>query len=274
MLKDFWAELYQFTLRNALSCIFPVFVFGMLAVSKLLPSYIMPRYDFLLLACIAMQVWMYRNKLETKDEVLVICLFHYLGLMMEIYKVRMGSWSYPEFGYSKVLGVPLYSGFMYASVASFMCQAWRRFNLEITGWPNRTIAMLIGIAIYFNFFTHHYLYDMRYILSVLVVALFYKARVWFSTGEKRRWMPVSLSFILIGLFIWMGENIATFFGAWKYAHQHDGWQVVKLQKLGSWTLMCIVSYIIVAELKFLKSSSRLSVDSSQKNRKEAINNNI
>jgi uncharacterized membrane protein YoaT (DUF817 family) len=52
----------------------------------------------------------------------------------------------------------------------------------------------------------------------------------------------------------MGENIATFFGAWKYAHQHDGWQVVKLQKLGSWTLMCIVSYIIVAELKFLKSS--------------------
>jgi uncharacterized membrane protein YoaT (DUF817 family) len=254
MLKGFWAELYQFTLRNALSCIFPVFVFGMLAVSKLLPSYVMPRYDFLLLACLAMQVWMYLNKLETKDEVLVICLFHYLGLMMEIYKVRMGSWSYPEFGYSKVLGVPLYSGFMYASVASFMCQAWRRFNLEITGWPNRTLAMLIGIAIYFNFFTHHYLYDLRYVLSVLVVALFYKARVWFSTGEKIRWMPVSLSFILIGLFIWMGEKIATFFGAWKYAHQHDGWQVVKLQKLGSWTLMCIVSYIIVAELKFLKSS--------------------
>lgn len=253
MLKSYIVELYHFTLKNALSCIFPVFVFSMLAVSKLIPVYIIPRYDFLLLACLAMQVWMYRNKLETMDEILVICLFHYLGLMMEIYKVRMGSWSYPEFAYSKVLGVPLYSGFMYASVASFMCQAWRRFNLEITGWGNRTRAMLLGMAIYFNFFTHHYLYDFRYILFALVLINFYKAKVWYTTNGKRRWMPVSLSFALIGFFIWLAENVATFFGAWKYTYQHVGWQVVSLQKIGSWTLMCMVSYIIIAELKFYKT---------------------
>ncbi len=199
-----------------------------------------------------MQVWMYRQKWETIDEVLVICLFHYLGLMMEIYKVRMGSWSYPEFGYTKVLGVPLYSGFMYASVASFMCQAWRRFDLEITGWGSRTRAMLLGMAIYFNFFTHHYLYDVRYILFAFVLINFYKAKVGFTTNGKRRWMPVPLSFVLIGFFIWLAENIATFFGAWKYTYQHTGWQVVSLQKIGSWTLMCIVSYIIIAELKFYK----------------------
>ncbi|UPT69232.1 MAG: DUF817 domain-containing protein [Sphingobacteriales bacterium JAD_PAG50586_3] len=123
--------------------------------------------------------------------------------------------------------------------------------------------MLLGMAIYFNFFTHHYLYDFRYLLTGLVLICFNNARVWYSTGETtRRWMPVSLSFILIGLFIWLGENIATFFGAWKYAHQHSGWQAVKMQKLGSWTLMCIVSYIIVAELKFFKVSSRLPVASS------------
>lgn len=253
-MRNFITELYHFTLKNTLSCMFPVFVFGMLALSRLVPVYIVPRYDFLLLACIAMQVWMYRKKLETIDEILVICLFHYLGLMMEIYKVRMGSWSYPEFAYTKVFGVPLYSGFMYASVASFMCQAWRRFNLEITGWGNRTRAMLLGMAIYFNFFTHHYLFDFRYILFALVLINFYKAKVWYTTSDKRRWMPVSLSFVLIGFFIWMAENIATFLGAWKYAHQHVGWQMVSLHKIGAWTLMCIVSYIIIAELKFYKHS--------------------
>lgn len=249
-------EWVWFTKQQALSCIFPVFVFSMLALSNLIPSYVIPRYDFLFIACVAMQLWMVRNKWETIDELFVICLFHYLGLMMEIYKVRMGSWAYPEFGYTKVLGVPLYSGFMYAAVASYMCQAWRRFNLQITGWGNRSVALVLAIAIYFNFFTHHYLYDFRYILAALVLLNFYKAKVWFDTGQGRRYMPVWLSFILIGFFIWLGENVATFFGAWKYAHQHTGWQAVKLQKLGSWPLMCIVSYIIVAELKFYKEDRK------------------
>jgi uncharacterized membrane protein YoaT (DUF817 family) len=57
-------------------------------------------------------------KLETIDELKVICLFHIIGLILELYKVHMGSWSYPEEGWSKIQGVPLYSGFMYASVAS------------------------------------------------------------------------------------------------------------------------------------------------------------
>lgn len=44
-------------------------------------------------------------------------MFHLIGLALEIFKVHMGSWSYPEEGYVKIFGVPLYSGFMYASVA-------------------------------------------------------------------------------------------------------------------------------------------------------------
>ena len=50
---------------------------------------------------------------------------------MELFKVHKGSWSYPEEAYTKFFGVPLYSGFMYASVASYMCQAWHWFNLKI-----------------------------------------------------------------------------------------------------------------------------------------------
>ncbi len=41
---------------------------------------------------------MYRSGLETRDEIKVICVFHFIGLLLELYKVRMGSWSYPEPG--------------------------------------------------------------------------------------------------------------------------------------------------------------------------------
>lgn len=61
---------------------------------------------------------MYALEIETRDEVLVIGVFHLLGLVMELFKIHIGSWSYPEFANSKLLGAPRYSGFMYASVAS------------------------------------------------------------------------------------------------------------------------------------------------------------
>ncbi len=62
-------------------------------------------------------------------------------------------------------------------------------------------------------------------------------------------MPVVLSMTLIGVFIWFAENIATYFGAWKYTYQHHNWVMVDAGKLSSWILMSIVSYIIVIELK-------------------------
>jgi uncharacterized membrane protein YoaT (DUF817 family) len=65
-------------------------------------------------------------------------------------------------------------------------------------------------------------------------------------------MPVIVSFLLIGFFIWLAENMATFLGAWKYAYQHKGWAMVNYQKISSWAFLVIVSYIIVAELKMVK----------------------
>jgi uncharacterized membrane protein YoaT (DUF817 family) len=70
-------------------------------------------------------------------------------------------------------------------------------------------------------------------------------------------IPMLLAFVLIGFFIWLAENIATFLGAWKYAYQHENWQAVSTQKLGSWILMVIVSFIIVAELKHFKAKKRM-----------------
>lgn len=102
-----------FGIQQALSCIFPVMVFALLALSHRFAPLI-PRYDFMLISCVLIQLVMYFIRIETKDELLVICIFHLLGLMMELFKVHIGSWSYPEYAYFKFWGVPLYSGFMYA----------------------------------------------------------------------------------------------------------------------------------------------------------------
>jgi len=71
-------------------------------------------------------------------------------------------------------------------------------------------------------------------------------------------MPVVASMFLIGFFIWIAENIATFFGAWKYSYQHQNWAMVDSGKVGSWILMAIVSYIIVFELKRIQSKLDLN----------------
>lgn len=126
---SFVKQFVLFGYLQAVSCIFPVLIFISLALSSALHAGI-PRYDLLLIVCITAQVIMYKTGLETRDEVLVITLFHLLGLMMELHKVHRGSWSYPEDAYTKIMGVPLYAGFMYASVGSYICQAWRNLKLD------------------------------------------------------------------------------------------------------------------------------------------------
>lgn len=253
-LKRFMTQLIVFGREQALSCLFPVVIFGSLALTQVLPLPWLPRYDWLLLVFLFMQWWMVRSGLETKDELKVITLFHLIGLALEIFKVNMGSWSYPEEGYMKILGVPLYSGFMYASVASYLCQAWRRLDVRLVKWPPFAVVVTLTAAIYLNFFIHHFWIDIRWWLSGLVVVVFWRSWVTYEVNGSRYRMPIALSFILIGFFIWVAENIATFFGAWQYPNQTDTWSLVHLGKVSSWLLLVIVSFLIVATLKQVKSS--------------------
>ncbi|WP_284646690.1 DUF817 domain-containing protein [Paenibacillus silviterrae] len=248
-------QLLHFGYHQAMSCIFPVSIFATLALSSVIKVPLIHRYDAILLILLVVQYLMYRSGLETRDEIKVICLFHLIGLALELYKVKMGSWSYPELGYTKWLGVPLYSGFMYASVASFMCQVWRRLRMDMTGWPGLTPAALLGGAIYFNFFTHHFIPDFRWWLTVLVFIVFWKTWIIYRVRMTTYRMPLTLAFIIVGFFIWLAENIATFFGAWKYPDQHQTWQLVSFSKISSWFLLVIISVIIVAQLKYVKSRS-------------------
>jgi len=250
--EKFLKEFFAFGFKQILSCLFPAFIFCMLIFSKLVDIPFIPRYDFLLITCVLMQAFMYFAKLESGMELIVITMFHLLGITMEIFKVKMGSWSYPEFAYTKILGVPLYSGFMYASVGSYVCQAWRWFDLKIENWPGSLAAATISGVIYLNFFSHHFIFDLRWIITILLVVVFWKTKVFFNTNIVIRKMPMVLSFLLIGFFIWVGENIATFFGAWKYASQHEDWEMVSVGKISSWFLLVVLSIVIVTQLKIIR----------------------
>ncbi|MFS0673018.1 DUF817 domain-containing protein [Ornithinibacillus sp. 179-J 7C1 HS] len=245
-------QLVGFGWQQALSCIFPVVIFVSLAITQIISLPFLPRYDWLFIICLLMQWFMVRSGLETRDELKVITLFHIIGLALELFKVHMGSWSYPEEGIFKLFGVPLYSGFMYASVASYLCQAWRRLKVDLVNWPPFLLVVALATSIYLNFFTHHYWIDIRWYLSVLVIIVFWKSWVTYKINGTQYRMPLALSFILIGFFIWIAENIATYFGAWEYPNQRDTWSLVHLGKVSSWLLLVIVSFLIVATLKLVK----------------------
>ncbi|MFP3723238.1 DUF817 domain-containing protein [Niallia circulans] len=254
-------QLICFGWQQALACVFPVAIFVSLAMTKMIELPLLPRYDWLLLICLFMQWVMVRTGLETSDELKVITVFHLIGLALELFKVQMGSWSYPEAGFTKIFGVPLYSGFMYASVASFLCQAWRRLKVELVNWPSFAVVVPLAAAIYLNFFTHHFWIDIRWYLSGLVLIVFWKSWVLYKVNGIRYRMPLALSFVLIGFFIWIAENIATYFSAWEYPNQKDTWSLVHVGKVSSWLLLVIVSFLIVATLKLVKG------------KKNSLNNN-
>ncbi|RSL34983.1 DUF817 domain-containing protein [Salibacterium salarium] len=235
-----------------MSCIFPVAIFATLAVSNVIDIPFLYRYDFILLICLIVQLLMFRTGMETVDELKVIGVFHIIGLTLELYKVHMGSWAYPEEAWTKVFGVPLYSGFMYASVASYMCQAWRRLHLNLREWPVFLITVPLGAMIYLNFFTHHFIFDIRWILMIILVVVFIRTYVEFQVDDLKLKMPLVLSFFLIGFFVWIAENISTLFGAWQYPNQGEAWEIVHIGKISSWFLLVIVSFIIVAQLKHIK----------------------
>jgi uncharacterized membrane protein YoaT (DUF817 family) len=250
----FLKEFLIFGLKQARAAIFAGSFFVLLFLSNHLPLFGLARYDFLFLTAVGLQFILYYTGLETKDEVKVIFLFHIIGLLLELYKTSpgVGSWSYPEPAFFKIATAPLYSGFMYAAIGSYISQSWKIMKLELTNYHRYWLSVVLCAFIYINFFTNHFWPDIRFILIPAVFIFYWKTRVYFSVTTKRYWMPVSVSFILIAFFIWIAENISTYLGAWQYPDQVHTWHVVSTQKVTSWFLMVIISFILVAYLKHFK----------------------
>jgi len=249
------AEFLAFGIKEARACLFAGLFFAAVALVPRAGLLGLPRYDVLLVAALAIQAWMLRSGLETRDELKAVCLFHAVGFALEAFKTSgsVQSWSYPDFAYTKVLGVPLFSGFMYAAVGSYIIQAWRLLDLRIRHHPPHWMAALVALAIYANFFTHHAIGDYRWYLAAGALGLYARTTVVFRPLDRERRMPLVLGFVLTGFFIWLAENLSTFWGLWRYPNQLGAWSAVHVSKWSSWSLLVIMTFTIVANLKHIKA---------------------
>ncbi|WFU03221.1 DUF817 domain-containing protein [Rhizobium sp. CB3171] len=253
-LHRFAIEFLFFGLKEARACLFAgLFFLAVFTVPRAGLLHI-PRYDVLLIIALAIQIWMVWAKLESFDELKAVCLFHVVGFALEVFKTsgNIQSWAYPDHAYTKLLGVPLFSGFMYAAVGSYIIQAWRLFDLRIKHHPPYWMAGASALVIYANFFTHHYIGDYRWYIAACLMGLYARSTVIFRPYDRDRRMPLLLSFVLIGFFIWLAENISTFLGIWKYPNQLGAWSMVHIGKWSSWCLLVIMTFTIVANLKHIK----------------------
>ncbi|MCR8548002.1 DUF817 domain-containing protein [Salipiger sp. P9] len=242
-----WAqEAVMFVLKQGWACLFGALMLAGLLVSKAIwqDGWAVARYDALLVYAVALQAGFLLFRLETLAEAKVILLFHLTGTAMEFFKVGAGSWAYPEPAVLKLWGVPLFSGFMYASVGSYMARVIRIFDMRFAPYPPFWTTLLLAIGIYVNFFAHHYLPDARYLLMAATLLLYARTRVWFSTGHGTRWMPLPLAAGLTSVFLWIAENVGTNTGTWVYAGQAD-FEMVSFAKMGSWYLLLYVSFVTV-----------------------------
>jgi uncharacterized membrane protein YoaT (DUF817 family) len=134
---------------------------------------------------------------------------------------------------------------MYAAVGSYMVRVYRLFDLRFTRYPRLELSALVAAACYLNFFTHHYIADLRWLLIGAVLVVFGRSVMYFRVFGRRLRMPLVLAFGLVAMFIWFAENIATWAGAWFYPDQLGGWEPVGPTKLAAWFLLMIISVVLV-----------------------------
>ncbi len=240
-------EAAVFFLKQAWACIFGALMLVVIVAARLwYPDDAgLARNDAMTVAAVAIQIGMLVFRLESGRELWVIVLFHITGTVMELFKTDVGSWAYAADGVLRIGAVPLFSGFMYAAVGSYMVRVYRLHDLRFTRYPPIWATTVVAVAIYANFFTHHYIFDARWILLASVVLLWAPTVMHFRIWRATLKVPLLLIFVGVALFIWIAENIATLSGAWLYPSQTDGWELVSGQKIVSWFLLMIISVVMV-----------------------------
>jgi uncharacterized membrane protein YoaT (DUF817 family) len=246
-LSGAFVEFVVFGLKQAWACLFGGALLALIVVTRWLwpQEAALARYDFLFLAALALQLAMLAARLEKPAEALVILIFHVVGTAIEVFKTDAGSWIYPEDSIFRIGGVPLFSGFMYAAVGSYIARITRIFDMRYSHYPSIWATVALAAAIYVNFFAHHFILDFRYALFAAAGLLYWRTWVHFRVFRFTHRMPLLLGFLLVALFIWFAENIGTWSRAWLYPGQQDGWTPVSIQKLGAWYLLMIISFVLV-----------------------------
>lgn len=236
----------MFVLKQGWACLFGgLLLIGILASKAIWQdSWLLSRYDALFLYALGLQILFLVCRFESLEEAKVILIYHVVGTVMEVFKLHMGSWDYPDQGLAEIAGVPLFSGFMYASIGSYMARVIRIFDMRFAPYPPFWCTVLLAALIYANFFTHHFLPDIRAALFVATVLLFWRTRIWFYVGATPRWMPLPLAAFFSAFFVWIAENVGTFTATWTYPGQGLR-DLVSFGKFGSWYLLLFVSFVLV-----------------------------
>ncbi len=254
-------ELGLFISKNISACIYGGFLLFVIVITNVVTTSI-PRYDLIFIAAVFFQIFLILFKKESWREVGIVFLFHIVATLMELFKTssNIGSWNYPLIGetFFRVFNVPLFVGFLYSSVGSYISRAIRIFRMRFVYYPHQLWVYILSLFIYINFFTHHYFFDLRYLIFGLSCLLFWKTRIYFLIYKKER----NISFIAAGLltacFVWLAENIASFTKLWLYPHQEGIWQPVSFHKIGAWFLLLIVSFSLISIIypeRFFKQKS-------------------
>ncbi len=243
------SALWRFVSLQARAAIFGIGILVLLFATKAVwqddwPLY---RYDFLFIAVVAGQIWLLATGRETWREAKVIAVFHVVGVVMEVFKTAIGSWQYPEASVLAIGGVPLFTGFMYSAVGSYIARFWRLGDMRLERAPPQWAAIMLAVAIYVNFFTHHYIVDFRLGLFVVIALLYGPAIAQF--GEDGPRVPVLVLFALTAILIYIAENIGSLTGTWLYPSQQDGWRPVRPGKLGAWFLLMTISFVLVRTIR-------------------------
>lgn len=240
------AELVMFVLKQGWAALFGGLFLIAIIGTKLIwqETWALHRYDALFLFAVTTQAVFLWAKLETWEEAKVILLFHLTGTVMEWFKVSAGSWGYPEAAVFQIMGVPLFSGFMYAAIGSYIARVMRIFRMIMAPYPPLWVTWGLAIAIYVNFFSHHFLPDIRIALFIATIVIFGRTRIWYYIGATPLWMPLPVAAFLTALMVWIAENIGTFTNTWKYAGQAR-YEWVSFSKMGSWYLLLYVSFVTV-----------------------------
>jgi uncharacterized membrane protein YoaT (DUF817 family) len=247
-LKVFLREFWMFGCKQAYASLFGGYLLALIFVTNYWYPFSIARYDFLFFAAVVFQMFLLATKLESPREALVILIFHLVATGMELFKTSdaIGSWSYPEKFTLGFGNFPLFAGFMYSAVGSYIARVWRIFDFKYSNYPSKFWTFLLVALIYINFFTHHYFIDLRWGLFLASFILFWRTNIYYKIDAVHRSMPLLFGWLLVALFIWFGENLGTYSKAWIYPNQTNGWHLVSIGKLSSWYLLMMLSFVLVS----------------------------
>ena len=128
------------------------------------------------------------------------------------------------------------------SVGSYFSRSMRLFHARFQRYPPEWMTWALALAIYVNFYSHHFIWDARYVLMAATLILFGRTMIAGRNARHGFRLPLVGIVLFATFLLFVAENVGTHTGTWTYG---DGTRVA-LAKAGSWYLLLYVAFIQVA----------------------------